>query len=426
MSRVRFGRFGVRTPTGWIALSAAALSATPGLAPAAPPLAVVHRGGIDLAQGAATDQFGAVFTIAGLSGVTQLPDGRYAAIMDNSDKVVFLSVSLSPTGTPTAVSVVGGLRLAGVFDHEDIAWAGSALQAWASEEQTPAVRRYDLADGSGGAALPTAAPFLSIRANFGFESVTRDPRGRAVWTANEEALTSDGALSTASAGTTVRLLRYQPDGVGGAAPAQQFAYRTAPLHGAAVSGSRSGLSALVALPDGRLLAVERSLAFSLSGVFQTRIYAVGFTGATDVSGLPALNGAAYTPVTKELLYSGSLNNLEGLCLGPRLGPGRFALVGVVDDGDPVSVSRVVAFEVSGVVEPPCAADVASAGGATGPDGFVTGEDFDLFVQAFFEERRSPAGWLIADVAGVLGTPEPDGFITGADFDSFVENFFAGC
>ena len=47
------------------------------------------------------------------------------------------------------------------------------------------------------------------------------------------------------------------------------------------------------------------------------------------------------------------------------------------------------------------------------DGFVTGVDFDLFVQAF------ESGDMNSDFDG-------DGFITGVDFDSFVQSFESGC
>jgi hypothetical protein len=47
------------------------------------------------------------------------------------------------------------------------------------------------------------------------------------------------------------------------------------------------------------------------------------------------------------------------------------------------------------------------------DGFITGEDFDLFVQAF------EAGDMRSDFNG-------DGFLTGEDFDQFVRAFEAGC
>ncbi|MCC6383336.1 MAG: hypothetical protein IT304_12590 [Dehalococcoidia bacterium] len=54
----------------------------------------------------------------------------------------------------------------------------------------------------------------------------------------------------------------------------------------------------------------------------------------------------------------------------------------------------------------CFADVIA-------DGFVTGEDFDLFVEAF--ELGDPG----ADING-------DSFVTGEDFDQFVAAFEAGC
>lgn len=47
------------------------------------------------------------------------------------------------------------------------------------------------------------------------------------------------------------------------------------------------------------------------------------------------------------------------------------------------------------------------------DGFVTGADFDLYVQAF------EAGDLAADFDG-------DGFLSGIDFDLYVQAFEAGC
>lgn len=60
------------------------------------------------------------------------------------------------------------------------------------------------------------------------------------------------------------------------------------------------------------------------------------------------------------------------------------------------------------------------------DGFVTGIDFDLFVEAYFTEQVNPnTGLKIADVAASGGGAFPDGFITGEDFDRFVEAYFLG-
>lgn len=75
------------------------------------------------------------------------------------------------------------------------------------------------------------------------------------------------------------------------------------------------------------------------------------------------------------------------------------------------------------------ADIATEGSAdplAGPDGFITGTDFDLFVIAYFAETRRGDGSLIADITGSDGFGGPDGFVTGTDFDRFVEIFFVGC
>ncbi|MBL8991648.1 MAG: hypothetical protein JNJ48_08730 [Phycisphaerae bacterium] len=60
------------------------------------------------------------------------------------------------------------------------------------------------------------------------------------------------------------------------------------------------------------------------------------------------------------------------------------------------------------------------------DSFITGNDFDLFIQAFFQELVNPAtGYKTADVAASGGGQYPDGFITGEDFDAYIELFFSG-
>lgn len=75
---------------------------------------------------------------------------------------------------------------------------------------------------------------------------------------------------------------------------------------------------------------------------------------------------------------------------------------------------------------PCPADVADGVGNFGPDGFVTGTDFDAFVLAYFTEMKDAWDALIADITDGTGTGGPDGFVTGTDFDSYVQHFFDGC
>lgn len=81
---------------------------------------------------------------------------------------------------------------------------------------------------------------------------------------------------------------------------------------------------------------------------------------------------------------------------------------VIDEGKPSPVEDVpqeFPFMLAGVGRS-CSPDFDG-------DGFLSGADFDLFVEAF------ESGVLAADF-------DSDGFITGADFDAFVGAFESGC
>ncbi len=122
-------------------------------------------------------------------------------------------------------------------------------------------------------------------------------------------------------------------------------------------GGQNGLVELVGLPGGRLLAMERSLAFT-NPLFLTRIFEVDVSAASDVSSLGSLVGASFTPAAKTLLWSGPATNLEGLTLGPDLSQGGRSVIGVTDDGDPLTVDALAAFELVGA-DGPCGCEAAS-------------------------------------------------------------------
>jgi hypothetical protein len=303
------------------------------------------------------DQRGDSFTVTGLSGITHVGGGTFWAVMDNSNKLVQLNVSFDADGDTTAATIAGGVSLGDTLDFEGIAFTTAARNSvFLADEGTPGVREYDLSSATRLQTLTTPAVFGNRRSNFGFESLARRAGGSDLWTANEEALTVDGALSTPTDGSPVRLLHYSLAG-DSATPGAEYVYITDPLHGQTTSGSRSGLSDLVVLPDGTLLALERALANpGLIPTFESRIYEIDFAGATDVATLPGLIGQSYTPVTKHLLWKGQAGgllgqNLEGLALGPKLADGNWSLLGIVDDADPVSNNNLIAFELTGASIP---------------------------------------------------------------------------
>ncbi|MBX3359650.1 MAG: esterase-like activity of phytase family protein [Phycisphaeraceae bacterium] len=381
----------------------------------AQPLAVTYRNSVGLPS-SAVDQHGQAFTITGLSGLTHVAGARWAAVMDNSNKVVMLDLVLAADGAVVSASVAGAVSLAETMDFEDIAYTGALrYSVLLCEEGGPSVREYRLVDGSLAGVIAAPAVFASRRTNFGFESVSMRSGGGEVWVCNEEALTVDGALSTQAAGTTVRLVRYTSAGAGllPSVASSQFACAVQPLHGAPTSGSRSGVSALVVLPSGVVLSLERSLAAPfIIPTFQSRIYELAMQGASDIAAPPTdagLIGQAYTPVGKRLLYSGSHLNMEGLALGPPLPGGGWSLVGIVDDGDPLSTNRVVAFRLTGDAGSlHCAADIDRSGVADPTD-------IALFISV----------WLGSLGTGtVAGDFDGNGTVDPADVAGFIYDWLA--
>jgi hypothetical protein len=299
---------------------------------------------------------------AELSGIAYshaLGDGshRFLAVQDSGGQLVSLSLTIASDGTISSAASTSTRSLAPSFDFEGIALAfsGNILVA---EESTPHIRSYDETSGVPTGVFAMPAVFSDDRSNFAFESLTRSADGQTYWTANEAALNPDGPLASTTQGTTVRLQKFH---YGKSVPltlGAQYAYQVDPIHTGTSSGpeARSGLSDLVALPDGSLLALERSLGL-VGGIlpsYQARIYRVTFDGATDTSVAPfssGLSGQSYVPATKTLLWSGQVGgsfgeNMESLSLGPLLPNGSWSLIGVVDDGDQISTNTLVAFTLT--------------------------------------------------------------------------------
>lgn len=325
-----------------------------------------------------------------LSGVTYLglsPEAgkhRFSAIQDSEGRLITLDVELSPTGSLGSATAVSAVTMSSILDFEGAAYTDASRNSvFLSEEGSPGVQEYDLDTGSLLQSVSIPSVFSNRVGNRGFESLTRNPAGTVMWTANEEALSVDGPLATASAGSPVRLLEMNVAG-NIVSTGSQYVYEVEPIHNIALFGTtQSGLVDLVSLPDGTLISLERSLAASLSGPpYLSRIYQIDFTGATDVSTATyaaGLAGQTYTPVTKHLLWSGTADgangqNLEGLTLGPRLSNDSWALLGVVDDSngsDPFSSNTIVSFELS-----------ATASADFDENTFVDGFDFLAWQRGF--------------------------------------------
>ncbi|MEO1402457.1 MAG: esterase-like activity of phytase family protein [Cyanobacteria bacterium J06635_1] len=116
----------------------------------------------------------------------------------------------------------------------------------------------------------------------------------------------------------------------------------------------NGLSELLVLdPGGHFLALER--AFGLQG-FSVKLYQLASGGASDVSEIATLKGdtSSLTPIQKQIVLDLNnlditLENLEGMTLGPRLRDGSQSLILVSDDNfDDLQQTQFLLFRLNGL------------------------------------------------------------------------------
>lgn len=272
---------------------------------------------------------------AELSGIAYSGGDTYYSVGDNGAATIWqLATALNTrTGRIKSAVVSGGISAPAMGrDSEGIALAPESTKAWVTDEIDSTITQFSLVTGLmlSSVAVPSIYRPANVQSNFGLESLAYGA-GK-LWTANEEALKPDGSVSTTAAGSWVRMQRFCGQDMN---PEVQDAYRTDPIKAMSplTTAERSGLVDMVALPDGRVLTLERELG-GFFPTFRSRVYLVDFTGATDVSAVPSLADGGFTAVSKKLLWQGNFNfaNFEGMTLGPQLKDGASALLLVSDDG----------------------------------------------------------------------------------------------
>jgi hypothetical protein len=295
----------------------------------------------------------------GLSGITYAGGDTYWGVLEWESRLVRMKVKLDSDGSIASATIESSVKIDKESDFEGVAFHASRPgRVMVSNDEVARVAEVNLADGKTLRELPMPAVFKTLVPNQGFESLTYSVDGKSLWTANERALKADGnpgvAVQSFLTTTRVRLLRFDvsKDAI---TAAEQYEYETSGIHGL---GGQIGLCDLAALPDGRLLALERSAAMNLQRQksIRTRIFLADVSKADDVSKPPTdkgLVGKHPKKVEKKMLYDDFVcdadgENLEGLCLGPKLGKDKWVVLGVVDNTDGgvgVSSPAVVAFEL---------------------------------------------------------------------------------
>jgi hypothetical protein len=329
--------------------------------------------------------------IGGLSGITYSPkdDLFYAVSDDRSEKAPArfyqLKLKLDKTGKPIDTKFTGVTTLKnesgktyekGTIDPEGIAitpqgtvWVSS--EGVASADIPPFVNEYEIESGKLLRSLRIPEHYIpktdkngkrvGIQNNMGFESLTLSANAARLgatepyrlFTAAENALEQDkpdvgDALDTTD-GDDVRFMHYsmQDQRVDLVA---EYLYQ---LEQKPLGSDKFGLVEMASIDGaGRFLSLERS--FGLGG-FSIQVFQTIFAGCKDTSMLPSIQGldTVVKPAQKELLLNLNnldltLDNLEGMTLGPRLPDGSQSLIMVSDDNfNKLQKTQILVFRIKG-------------------------------------------------------------------------------
>lgn len=308
--------------------------------------------------------------VGGLSGLTydRKQNLFYAVSDDRSDRAparfYTLKLELDPTNSTIAQVVVEDVTILRQEDGQPFAKntidpEGIALSSRDSifissegaipEGVLPFIGEFDLKTGQLRRKLPIPETFLpnsddllqprGVQSNLAFESLTLNAQASSMkgsepfrlFTATESSLAQDQDLADLKQGAKNRFLHYLIEN-DQATLISEHLYQLDPKPAYAFD---QGLTEMLAIDQaGHFLSLERS--FGLQG-FQIKIFQAVSGGATDISTIESLRGSkGIAPIRKRLLMNLndldlSLDNLEGMTLGPLFSDGSQSLVVVSDD-----------------------------------------------------------------------------------------------
>ncbi|NJR66265.1 MAG: esterase-like activity of phytase family protein [Leptolyngbyaceae cyanobacterium CRU_2_3] len=308
--------------------------------------------------------------------------------MISSDDSLAIAVEIGKVTTLTGED--GQPYARGTVDLEGIAPSPRqslfiSSEGVAREGIAPFINEFDLETGRWLSRLPIPQRFLpeagqsvGVQDNLGFEALTLNANGSVdgrlepfrVFAATESALQQDlpnsqsvnlapsssppnspsSPASSPLQPTPVRFLHYLV-GDNQTTLLAEHLYLVEPVTG----GTTQGLTDLLTLDQGgHFLSLERSFG-ALTG-FGAQLFQIATSPATDISGVSSLKGdiSGITAIYKRSLLNLqtlgiSLDNLEGMTLGPRLPDGTRTLVLVSDDNfNPAQVTQFLIFRIRGI------------------------------------------------------------------------------
>jgi hypothetical protein len=281
------------------------------------------------------------------------------------------SFSVSPVDVITIKNKEGKAFPKGSIDPEDIAIYNESLlipsEGWINKEPpiNPEIFEFTR-DGNFKSNLEIPSKFnplagkegkAGIRDNLGFEAMTVSKDGRSVWVGVEEALFQDDRVSGPRYASVLRLIQFKD-----LKPSKEVAYQLDKIPGISVAGltvGETGLSSMIAIDDSIFYSIERSY-MPLVRKNVIRLYKFTITDkTTDISKMDSIkDGKNIVTVEKELIANledftstmgdkfQSVDNIEGMCLGPKLANGHNTLLMVSDNNfKKKQRTQFLAFEI---------------------------------------------------------------------------------
>ncbi len=285
-----------------------------------------------------------------LSGIAHVEDDCYILVSDKGAHLLWGEIKVDPRSGVVQSAVLADqvAQLQGGIDVEACAIAPDGNSIVVADEADASLSSFPMVWGRGCGLIQLNKRrdvVAGARENLSLESLATGADGKGYWTISEDALTDDGPRASAQAGAWLRLQRVDLD----FSPVRQWAYHTDRVPGAfLLPGGVSGVADILALPDGSLVMLERSL--GIRG-FRIRLYLVrpdaSLPDVSSVAHLDRTQGVA--PLPKELLFEWhGRSNFEGITLGPPLEGGARSVLLVADDGDPVSTPGLLALKLERV------------------------------------------------------------------------------
>lgn len=289
---------------------------------------------------------------ANYSGITPLGDGRYAVVSDKGDADGFYiwKISQDPaSGKILSVESEGFFanRIDATPDRdcEGVVYNRRSRRVYIGGEGDQRILAYNLEGQRTGEELVVPAQFKDAVGNQGLEALGFGGRGRRsrFWTTTETMLPSDGAAAGPNAPGATNLLRIQSFGRD-LQPAAQYAYKMDPGRASDFGPTYVfGVPEICALPDGRLLVLEREANIPklyVGADVHCKIYAVRPRRNQRIDpAIPLSELEEGLFLEKELvaewttiLSAASFNwaNYEGMCLGEKLSGGKQSILLVSD------------------------------------------------------------------------------------------------